>query len=133
VAGVALYLVAVLGITALRRARRHRSATEPHQRIALAWDESVGAVRRAGVPVRDAQTQTEVAGRISDRMPDAEASIRSLAMAVQDATYAPHAPSDDAGAEALERAREVEQVANASMTRKERWQSRVDPRRLWDS
>lgn len=130
---VALYLATVLGVTAIRRARRRRAATEPAQQVALAWDDSIGAVRRAGVPVRDTLTQREAATRISTRLPDATEPIHALALAVQDATFAPSGPADDAGLGAFAHAGEIERIANESMTTKQRLRSRLHPRRLWDS
>lgn len=132
VVAVTVYLAVVLGVTTVRRARRRHAATEPRQQVALAWDEALGAVRRAGVPVRDALTQTEMAGRISERLPDATEPVHALAVAVQDSTYAPGEPAEDLGTAAMTHAQEIERVADASMTRSERWQSRVHPRRLRD-
>ena len=132
VVAVASYLAIVLGVTAIRRARRRRAATDPRDRVALAWDDALGAVRRAGVPVRDALTQTEVASRISQRLPDATEPVHALAVAVQDSTYAPGEPDGHLGDEAMTHALEIERVADASMTRSERWQRRVHPRRLRD-
>ncbi|WP_436795638.1 transglutaminase TgpA family protein [Actinospongicola halichondriae] len=132
VAAVALYLLTVLVVTALRRQRRRRAAVEPGQQVALAWDDSLGAVRRAGVPIRDALTQTEVAERVAQRLPGAAEPMEILAMAVQATAYAPVAPSTDDGADARVHASEVERVAKASMSRTERLRTRFDPRRLRD-
>lgn len=132
IAAVATYLLAVLAVTAARRSRRHHAAVAPDQRVALAWDESIGAIRRAGVPIRDTETQAEVAARVSNRLPDAHEPIHALADAVQVATYAPTPPTDESGGVALAHAAEIERVANASMTPKERFRSRFHPRRLLD-
>lgn len=132
VAAVALYLVVVAAGTALRRSRRRHAAIEPDQRVALAWDESVGAVRRAGVPIRDTETQAEVAARVSNRLPDATDPIHALADAVQVATYSSMPSTDESSGVALVHAAEIERVANASMTRKERFRSRFHPKRLLD-
>ncbi|MDE0803128.1 MAG: DUF3488 and transglutaminase-like domain-containing protein [Acidimicrobiales bacterium] len=132
VAAVALYLVVIAGATALRRRKRRHAAIEPGQRVALAWDESIGAIRRAGVPIRDTETQTEVAARVSNRLPEASEPIQALADAVQVATYSPVPSTDESSGAALIHAAEIERVANASMTRKERFRSRFHPRRLLD-
>ncbi len=132
VVGVAVYLLAVLAITAMRRSRRHRDAVEADERVALAWNESIGAVKRAGVPIRAAETQTEVATTVANRLPSAEEPIRALAGAVQDSTYSLLAPTDEMGDAALAHAAEVERIANESMSRSGRFQSRFHPRRLLD-
>lgn len=132
VGAVAIYLLAVLAVTTLRRSRRRHAAVEPDQRVALAWDESIGAIRRAGVPIRDTETQAEVATRVSTRLPDAHDPIHALADAVQVATYAAVPPTEESGGVALAHAAEIERVANASMTAKERFRSRFHPKRLLD-
>ena len=132
VAAVALYLLVVVAVTAARRSRRRHAAVAPDQRVALAWDESIGAIRRAGVPIRDTETQTEVAARVSTRLPDAHDPIHALADAVQVATYSPTPATDESGGVALAHAAEIERVAQASMTPKERFRSRFHPKRLLD-
>ncbi len=132
VAAVASYLLAVLVITALRRSRRRRAATRPGQQVALAWDNSVGAARRAGVPISDGATQSEVATMVSHRLPDAAAPMSALATAAQVVTYAPWPASEEDGTEALIQASEVERIAKGAMSLAERLRSRFHPRRLWE-
>lgn len=132
VASVALYLVAVVVVTAVRRHRRRRAAVEPGQQVALAWDDSIGAIQRAGVTIRDAQTQTEVAARVAQRLPGAAEPMALLAAAVQSTTYAPTTPSSEDGVDARAQAVEVERVAKESMSRTDRLRARFHPRRLRD-
>ena len=127
---LALYLVVVLAVTFLRRRRRHRAAVEARAQVALAWEESLDALRRAGAPARAADTQRETATRLSARLPGLEEPLHTLAITVQDATFAPRAPEPEVGLLALELAREIEAVARASMSTGERFQARFHPRRL---
>lgn len=130
VVAVAVYLLAVLAITAIRRRGRHRAAVEADERVALAWDESIDAVTRAGVLIRAAETQTEVATTVSNRLPSAEEPIRALAGAVQHSTYSSIAATEEMGSVALAHAAEVERVANESMSRSGRFRARFHPRRI---
>ncbi|MDZ7673674.1 MAG: DUF3488 and transglutaminase-like domain-containing protein [Acidimicrobiales bacterium] len=130
VAGVALYLVAVLGAVAWRRHRRRAAAVTPTQRLALAWDDSIRAARRAGTTIRDTETQRETAARITGRLPEAAEAITTLAAAVENGMYAPAAPSDDDGARALTLAGDVEQAATDSLRPTERARRTLHPRRL---
>ncbi len=129
---LALYLAVVLVVTVARRRRRHRAAVEAQEQVALAWDESLDALRRAGAPARTAETQRETATRLAARLPDLETPLRTLAITVEDATFAPRPPAPEVGVLALELAREIEAVARASMSTGERFQARFHPRRLLD-
>lgn len=130
VLGGLAYLGLVLAVTELRRRRRRQAAVDAEAKVALAWDESLGAVRRAGIPVRTAQTQTEVARRVGARMPSVQTPIRTLALTVQDATYSPRPPAPEVGEYALVLAAEIERAAEATMTHSDRFRSRFHPRRL---
>ncbi len=129
---MALYLALMLVVTVGRRRRRHRAAVEARAQVALAWEESLDALRRAGAPARTAETQRETATRLSARLPDLETPLRTLAITVEDATFAPRSPEPEVGMLALELAREIEAVARASMSTGERFQARFHPRRLLD-
>lgn len=130
VALVALYLVTVIAVTAVRRWRRHRAAVATADKVALAWDDSIRSVRRAGVPVRSAETQSEAARRIGHRLPSVDASIRDLAITVQDVTYAPGAPDPAVGELALTLAAEIESATAATMSVPERLRARFHPSQL---
>lgn len=130
VGAVALYLAAVAAVTSLRRWRRHRHAVETADKIALAWDDSMRSVRRAGVPVRRAETAAESARRIGRRLPSIDAPLGTLARTVQDATYAPAEPEPAAGALAQELATEIESAAAATMSAVERFRTRFHPTQL---
>lgn len=127
---VVLYLAVVAAVTFVLRWRRHRAAVETADKIALAWDDSIRSVRRAGVPVRSAETQAEAAHRIGQRLPSIDAPLRTLALTVQDATYAPTEPDPAVGALALELATEIESATAATMSAAERFRSRFHPKQL---
>ena len=130
VAAVGLYLLTVLAVTAWRRDRRRRAATDPGAQVSLAWDESVGAVQRAGLGVRPAQTEAEVASRVGARLPSVGPPMRTLAITVERATYSPHPPAPEVGVEALALADEIERAAGETMTGAERFRARFHPSRL---
>ena len=130
VALVGLYLLAVLAVTAWRRHRRRAAATDPDSQIALAWEESLASIRRAGVPLRPALTQTEVTARVRSRLSTLEPPVRSLAGAVERVTYSPERAAPEDGEHALALADEIESAAGATMTGAERFRSRFHPRRL---
>ena len=127
---VGLYLASVLGVTAWRRRRRRAAAVDASAQVALAWDESLEAIRRAGVPVRRALTQSEVAARIGERMPTLADPVRSLAITVEQTTYSPEPASPDVGAMALSLAAQIETAAGATMTGPDRFRATFHPRRL---
>ena len=127
---VGLYLALVLALTWWRRQRRRQAAADAAAQVTLAWDESVGAVRRAGVPVRAAQTQSEVATRVGTRLPTVGDPMRTLARTVERVTYAPEPPDAEVGQEALDLADEIERAAEATMSGADRFRTRFHPQRL---
>ena len=130
VLGVALYLLGVLLFTAIRRFVRRRRAATPEAQVALAWEESLDAARRAGVGVRDSATQSQAAGQIASRLPVVEEPIRALAATVEATAFSRTAPDEQTGAQALELADEVGDRTRATMGLRERFRTRFDPRRL---
>lgn len=128
--GLALYLTTVLLVASVRRARRHRGAVDPAAKIALAWDESLDAVRRAGVPVRPSETETEAAERIGARLPSAGPLLADLAGTVHRSTYSGIDPGVDDGDGALVTATQIERVARESMSNGERVVATFHPSRL---
>ncbi len=132
VATVALYLALVLAVGAYQRAARRRRATTPSSQVALAWDESLAAVRRVGVPVRRSATQSQAAAQIAGRIPTAATPIRTLAAAVERAAFAPAPPDEDAGTQALVLADEIGDAARHSIDARERFRTRFDPRQIRD-
>lgn len=127
---VVLYVLTVVAVTALRRARRRRNATEPPAQVALAWDDALAAVGRAGIAVPAAETPNEVASRIGARLPSLVDPARTLAITVQDTTFSAIGPSEELAARALALAGRIEAGTRASMTRSERVRARFHPRRL---
>ena len=127
---VALYLLAVLALTAWHRHRRRSAATDADAQVALAWEESLASIRRAGVPVRPALTQTEVTARVGSRLSTLEPQIRSLATAVERVTYSPDRAAPEDGVQALALADEIASAAGATMSGAERFRGRFHPRRL---
>ncbi len=127
-----LYLLVVLAVTAWRHHRRRRAAVTATDRVALAWDETVATLGRAGHPVRPSATQSEAAADIAARLPSIEASVRTLAGFVQDAAYAPIAPTEETGETALALADEIELRVRATQSPRQRMRVRLHPRRLLD-
>jgi len=129
-ASVVLYLLVVLVAGAVRRALRRRRAGTPVARVALAWEESLEAVRRAGVPVRRSDTQSQAAVEIARRIPAVQEPIRALAATVEATAFSPTPPDDEAGERALALADQVGDGTRAQMGAAERFRSRFDPRLL---
>ncbi|HEU5083946.1 MAG TPA: transglutaminaseTgpA domain-containing protein [Acidimicrobiales bacterium] len=125
-----LYVVAVLAVGAVRRWARRRRAGTPEAQVALAWEESLDAARRAGVGVRASATQSQAADEIAQRLPVVEAPIRELAATVEATAFAPVPPEPEAGAQALALADRVTHDTRSTMSAKERFRTRFDPRRL---
>jgi len=125
-----LYLLAVLAVAVGGRLLRRRRADSAVARIALAWDESVAAARRAGIGVRPSATHRQAADQIARRVPAVDEPIRSLASTVEATAFARTAPDDDAGEAALALADRVEHGTRAAMTPRERFRTRFDPRLL---
>ena len=130
---VGAYLLLVTGVIAWRRARRRRAAVDADAKVAVAWDESLASLRRAGLHIRSAQTQSEVVSRVDARFPSAGPPMRSLASAVEQVTYSPNPASPEDADAALGLADEVDDAASATMTGPERFRSRFHPRRLLDA
>lgn len=130
VAAVLLYLLAVLVTGAVVRALRRRRADTSVARIALAWEESLDAARRAGVGVRTSATQPQAAAEIARRIPAVEEPIRALASTVESTAFSPSAPDDEEGETALLLADRVGEGTRAAMTPRERFRTRFDPRLL---
>lgn len=127
---VALYLGLVTGAMAIVRRRRRAGATAPDAKIALAWEESLRAVRRAGVNVRSAETQAEVADRLGTQVPSIGEPIAALATAVESSTYAPTPATDADGDRALALADTIETATATLTSRPDRFRQRFDPRRI---
>lgn len=129
-AAAVLYLLAVVAFTAGARLLRRRRADSAVARIALAWEESLAAARRAGVGVRPSATQRQAADEIGRRIPTVDEPIRALASTVEASAYAPTPPGDDAGDVALALADRVGDGTRAAMTPRDRFRTRFDPRLL---
>jgi hypothetical protein len=127
------YLVLVSGVIAWRQHRRRRAAVDPDAKVAVAWDESLASLRRAGLHIRSAQTQSEVVSRVDARFPAAGPPMRSLAGAVEAVTYSPNPAAPEDADAAFGLADEVDEAATATMTGPERFRSRFHPRRLLDA
>lgn len=82
--------------------------------------------------MRAAETQSEVAARISKRFPALGGPLTRLAGAVQDATYAPQPVGTEVGDEALALADEITLGTTATMSTSERFVARFHPSRLLD-
>jgi len=130
VAAVLLYLLAVLAVHAVGRALRRRRAHTAEARVALAWDESLDAARRAGVGVRSSATQRQAADEIGRRIPAVDEPIRILASTVEATAFSASAPDEEAGETALLLADRVGDGTRATMSPRDRFRTRFDPRLL---
>lgn len=129
-AAVALYLLAVLAAGPVRRTLRRRRADTAVARIALAWEESLDAARRAGVGVRSSATQRQAADEIARRIPAVDEPIHSLAATVEATAFSSSRPEDEAGEAALLLADRVGDGTRATMSPRDRFRTRFDPRLL---
>jgi len=125
-----LYLLAVLCAGAVGRALRRRRADTPVARVALAWDESLDAARRAGVPVRRSATQSQAADQIAAHIPAVAAPIHALSATVEAAAFSPTEPDEATAEQALALADEVGVGTRAQMGVAARFRTRFDPRLL---
>jgi transglutaminase-like putative cysteine protease len=130
VAALATYLVGVLAAGAVRHALRRRRADTPVAQVALAWEESLDAARRAGVGVRRSATQSQAAAEIGRRIPDVEGDIAVLARSVEAAAFSPAPPDGAAGEQALALADRIGETTRATMAPADRFRTRFDPRVL---
>ncbi|HEY1118875.1 MAG TPA: DUF4129 domain-containing protein, partial [Acidimicrobiales bacterium] len=99
-------------------------------RIALAWEESLDAARRAGVGVRSSATQRQAADEIARRIPAVDEPIHSLAATVEATAFSSSGPDDEAGEAALLLADRVGDGTRATMSPRDRFRTRFDPRLL---
>jgi len=129
-ASAVLYVLAVLVVGAATRWARRRRADTPEAQVALAWEESLDAARRAGVGVRPSATQSQAADQIAQRLPVVEEPIRELAASVEATAFAPAPPEPEAGTQALALADRVAHGTRSTMGARERFRTRFDPRRL---
>lgn len=129
-AALVAYLVVVLATSMLGRWVRRRRADTAEARIALAWDESLDAARRAGVGVRTSSTQQQAADEIGRRIPTVAEPIQTLASTVEATAFSPTPPDDEAAQGALVLADRVGAGTRATMGTRDRFRTRFDPRLL---
>lgn len=129
-AATALYLAAVLVVTTARHVLRRRRAGTPEAQVAVAWEESLEAVRRLGVGVPRSATQSQAAAEISRRLPAVQDPIRTLAATVEATAFSPVPPDEETGERALALADRVGEGTRSVLTPAERFRTRFDPRML---
>jgi transglutaminase-like putative cysteine protease len=129
-AAAGLYLLAVLAASVVSRTLRRRRAETPEARVALAWEESLAAARRAGVGVRPSHTQSQAAQEIGRRLPVVDEPIHDLAATVEAAAFSPVGPDDEVGSRALALADRIGHDTLGSMSPRDRFRTRFDPRLL---
>jgi transglutaminase-like putative cysteine protease len=125
----ALYLLGALTVPVLRRRRRRGGAT-PADRIAGAWAQARETLGAVGVPAVAALTSHEVADRAADRVPGAEAPLRSLADLVNRSRYAAAPPAPDAAEAAWRHTDEVGRLVRRTAGPMRRLGRRLHPRSL---
>jgi transglutaminase-like putative cysteine protease len=131
VLGVALLYIILfpLGLL-LWRALRRRRATSPHDRIELAWVETVEDAGRVGYAEQASDTYVERAHHLATALGDGEGPALRLARCREAAAYSPMGADDDDAEQAQAAADELGALANAQLSlvaRVGRW---IDPRSL---
>lgn len=122
-----LYIGGVWAFDALRARRRRRRAATEAARIATAWEETLGNIRRIGIPTPHGETQAEFARRVGGRLPAAAAPLRELAGSTEALTFAPSEPPEGSGLRAFELADEIRIHVDATEDLRVRVRKKYDP------
>jgi transglutaminase-like putative cysteine protease len=121
-----VYAIAIPIAYRTYRRRRRRAATEPDERVRLAWQESVEAAQVLGVSPLGYETHTEF-GRRARRTIGTEG-FPVLADLVTAADYSVDGVDDEGAATAVTLSDEVSEAVRAQSTRQQRLASALDPR-----
>jgi transglutaminase-like putative cysteine protease len=127
---VLLYLAVVPFLVSQRRRRRRRRATEPGQRVRVAWQESAEELELVGTVRRPHETHDEFAARAGERLPSHVDGLRTLATDTDAATFAPDALDDETAERAERTAALVSEMVRARVPRSRRLLRSFDPRPL---
>jgi len=114
------------------RTRRRKNDPLPRKRVSGAWAEMVDRFEEAGVEVPNNATPLELAEQFerSQAAPEAQGSIRNLAMLVSRSAFAAESPSDTESAQAWSEVDTASQAVVEQMSTAERLKMRIDPRPL---
>jgi transglutaminase-like putative cysteine protease len=122
----AIYAIAVPIFYGMYRRRRRHAATEPDERVRLAWQESVEAAQVLGVARWRSETHTEFGSRASRTI--GATGFPILADLVTTADYSADGVDEDEASEALVISDEVTKTVRLQSTRQQRVRSALDPR-----
>ena len=127
----AALVVAVLIVAAWQRTRRRRNATDPRGRVLGVWSEALERLRPAGVTPRPSATAIEFALRHAPAHGAGEAGppLMDLARLQTAAMYAPEPPSEADANAAWRSVDDISAALRKTVTRSERWLSRLRVRR----
>jgi transglutaminase-like putative cysteine protease len=122
---------AVIGLKALRRARRHRAASG-RARITGAWDEALERLAEARIHRRPSSTPVEFAMREAPAGGAGSAGPPLLALAhlTTSALYAPDDPSEEEADAAWDQVKALEVALRTHTSPRARLRRRLDPRVL---
>ncbi|MEY2421639.1 MAG: hypothetical protein QOI95_1706 [Acidimicrobiaceae bacterium] len=121
-----LYVVGVLVFYALYRQRRRRAATEPDDRVRLAWQESIEAFGLLGIAPKRAETATEFGARASSAV--AIDGLAELAALFVRSRYSVEGASDEEAERAFALSGQVSGAAKAQTPLFARVLAALDPR-----
>ena len=131
---VLLYLLSVPATLATHRRRRRARAGTPGQQIAVAWLEAAEGASMVGFHERSSDTYDEQARRLTEVLPEVEASAAELARARETADYSPDGAAAAEVTAAAAAAGEITAAAWAAASYRERLRRWLDPRpelRAW--
>jgi len=120
---VVAWTVLLVGLKALRRLRRSRRGS-PGERVAAAWEEVVGVLRDAGVPVAARHTRPELGAAAP------HPGVAEVAALTDRLTFGPAPVGDDDAVEAWAQVRRVRGQVAADLRWRDRWRSAVSLRSL---
>ena len=128
----ALWVLASLAITALRRKRRLANASSDEARVELAWLRSAEALARIGLPRRPAETSAEYARRVSSSGGLPEVATRSLQRLAEAKAAAAFGGGGVIGAETVANAEQAAAALETAVSQSADWRQKVrwllDPR-----
>lgn len=133
---LALPLVWLLGLEGARRVLRQRrrdAASEPADRVVVAWQEASAALLGAGVRRDPSETPDQFAARLAEDRVVSPGPVAELASTTTAAVYARGSMSEAASERAAELAESIDAEVNHSLRWWRRWLVRIDPRTLWAS
>ncbi len=132
VVGLPLAAVGAILLAKRRRRTRRRTAADPRDQVAGAWDEALDRFAEAGVLPGPAATPLEFARDAAGHGAGESApSLDVLARRYTAACYSQRPPLPDAVGDAWEAVERIDVALAAEVGPGIRWRRRLDPRTLW--